>query len=540
MDPALLCEAQLGENETDSAIMLAESEDQESAQNNKIKLKDFDRKISKSWKDLQKQTDFCDVTLACDEKQIKAHKVILSCCSSVFEQVLKNNPHPHPIIYLQGVKYQELVNILDFIYQGEVNIDNHNLKEFLVVADDLKIKGLAGDEKTHSTSVSRSDQFKNKDTLKQTTTVGNQDLVKMEVVENENVGNEQIWTPNVYKPDLLIQEKRHKCEQCDFHSTSKSNLKKHVQSKHDGIRYFCDQCDHITTQNSHLKAHIRSKHKDNTIVNDNLKIKGLTGEERTNSIAVSDPDFFANYLNNEDDSFQIKSEEIEDMEDMTNQTCESLTEFNAKPFSFETEEIDQSTFVFKTENIEYEQFSAPSENSDYQVNPNFYKPTPEKHHKCEQCDFYSTTKSNLKKHVQSQHDGIRYQCPHCDHTTSQKIRLKSHILSKHDNNDHYEYHCEKCAYRTNDKPNLNRHIASQHDGILYYCDQCDYKSKQRSLLKGHIEAKHEGVQYNCDKCDYKGAFKGSLRKHIVKHHLNDSDSALVQQKELTMASNIPQ
>ena len=45
--------------------------------------------------------DFTDVTLVSDDqKQIQAHKVILSYCSSVFKTMIKDNPHPMPLIYM--------------------------------------------------------------------------------------------------------------------------------------------------------------------------------------------------------------------------------------------------------------------------------------------------------------------------------------------------------------------------------------------------------------------------------------------------------
>ena len=44
--------------------------------------------------------DFLDVTLASeDRKQIEAHKVILTVSSPFFQNLLKKNKHPHPLIY---------------------------------------------------------------------------------------------------------------------------------------------------------------------------------------------------------------------------------------------------------------------------------------------------------------------------------------------------------------------------------------------------------------------------------------------------------
>ena len=93
-------------------------------------------------KELREEKDFFDVTIACEDSQIQAHKVILSACSTFFRDLLRRNPHQHPLLYLKGVKYKELLGILNFMYNGEVNVSQEELKQFLAVAGDLKIKGL--------------------------------------------------------------------------------------------------------------------------------------------------------------------------------------------------------------------------------------------------------------------------------------------------------------------------------------------------------------------------------------------------------------
>ena len=43
-----------------------------------LRLQDFDSNIRDSWKEIQSQVDFCDMTLACDDKQIATHRFIIS------------------------------------------------------------------------------------------------------------------------------------------------------------------------------------------------------------------------------------------------------------------------------------------------------------------------------------------------------------------------------------------------------------------------------------------------------------------------------
>jgi hypothetical protein len=46
-----------------------------------LRWNDFEGNISAAFRELRDDKDFFDVTLACDDEQIQAHKVILSACS---------------------------------------------------------------------------------------------------------------------------------------------------------------------------------------------------------------------------------------------------------------------------------------------------------------------------------------------------------------------------------------------------------------------------------------------------------------------------
>jgi len=107
-----------------------------------LRWNDFENNISGAFRELREDKDFFDVTLACDDEQMQAHKVILSACSPFFRGILRRNKHDHPLLYLKGVKHADLVSVLNFMYHGEVNVAQEELNSFLAVAEDLKVKGL--------------------------------------------------------------------------------------------------------------------------------------------------------------------------------------------------------------------------------------------------------------------------------------------------------------------------------------------------------------------------------------------------------------
>ena len=112
-----------------------------------LKWTDFQSVVSQSFSVLRQEADFYDVTLVSDDHtQISAHKLVLSASSQFFKSILKKNPHSHPLLYLSGVDSTSLGFVLDYIYQGEVQIYQNELDNFLEVAQKLKIEGLLSTE----------------------------------------------------------------------------------------------------------------------------------------------------------------------------------------------------------------------------------------------------------------------------------------------------------------------------------------------------------------------------------------------------------
>jgi len=124
-----------------------------------LRWNDFESNISVAFRELREDKDFFDVTLACDDEQIQAHKVILSACSPFFRSILKRNPHSHPLLYLRGVKYSDLLSVLNFMYHGEVNVAQEDLNSFLAVAEDMKVKGLTQNNQTTSSKSSSQSSY---------------------------------------------------------------------------------------------------------------------------------------------------------------------------------------------------------------------------------------------------------------------------------------------------------------------------------------------------------------------------------------------
>ena len=119
-----------------------------------LQWNDFKENVTSAFGSLREDNHFADVTLACEDgNQLEAHKVILASSSPFFQNILRRNKHAHPMIYMRGVKSEDLVAIVDFLYCGETNIHQENLESFLAIAEELQLKGLMG--KTQMTKSNR-------------------------------------------------------------------------------------------------------------------------------------------------------------------------------------------------------------------------------------------------------------------------------------------------------------------------------------------------------------------------------------------------
>merc|ERR1712129_198369 len=125
-----------------------------------LKWNDFQGNISTAFGNLRNETEFSDVTLVCEDgQQVEAHKVILGSSSPFFLNLLRLNNHPHPLIYMRGLKSEDLLAAVDFLYFGAANIHEENLESFLALAEELQLKGLVAhvgsgnEEETEETDI---------------------------------------------------------------------------------------------------------------------------------------------------------------------------------------------------------------------------------------------------------------------------------------------------------------------------------------------------------------------------------------------------
>ncbi|KAH8360219.1 hypothetical protein KR093_011445 [Drosophila rubida] len=114
----------------------------------KLCWKNFQDNIASGFQNLYDRGDLVDVTLACDGKLLQAHKIVLAICSPYFQEIFTTNPCQHPIIILKDVSFNIMCELLEFMYQGVVNVKHTELQSFMKIGQLLQIKGLATNSNT--------------------------------------------------------------------------------------------------------------------------------------------------------------------------------------------------------------------------------------------------------------------------------------------------------------------------------------------------------------------------------------------------------
>ena len=104
---------------------------------------DYLTNATQTFQELWNDQDCADVTLATvDDKQVRAHKIILSSGSTFFKNIFGRYPHQNPLIYLKDIQYKYLDLIIEFIYTGQCDVEQTEIVKFLSVGKDLGVIGL--------------------------------------------------------------------------------------------------------------------------------------------------------------------------------------------------------------------------------------------------------------------------------------------------------------------------------------------------------------------------------------------------------------
>merc|ERR1712029_1465 len=207
-----------------------------------LKWNDFQLNASNAFKKLRKDKDFQDVTLVSEGgEHISAHKVVLSASSDFFKDTLKKANHTNPMIFLSGFHSKILRVVLDYVYNGEVNIFQEEIDEFLESAEKLKIDGLTRTMEEQDSTANAGNELTGESYLKEVVNSMTQLSQEAHPLQNQNSDAKMLSSgrKEVYNYDEYFArcESGWKCNTCGKIASSKTSMKQHVELHMDGLSF---------------------------------------------------------------------------------------------------------------------------------------------------------------------------------------------------------------------------------------------------------------------------------------------------------------
>ena len=107
---------------------------------------------------------------------------------------------------MRGIKSDDLLAIVDFLYRGEANVFQENLDSFLAIAEELQLKGLMGktDEKVQDFEVDE----KNLPSTFSPSMNTNRNIPETFFKSSKMSENQTIAIPDNFSGDLEVLEER--------------------------------------------------------------------------------------------------------------------------------------------------------------------------------------------------------------------------------------------------------------------------------------------------------------------------------------------
>ena len=537
-----------------------------------ISFTDFELVSINMMKELRKDKDFTDVTLVTSDgrRQLKAHRIILSSASSIFNSIFLQHKHQNPLIYLHDIQLGLLEQILEFIYTGRCELHQDDLKMFLDCGTALGIQRLAEcvetKDETENTfkvetkkTVFESDPDVNRGTIialekfvvednsqnmehsqmnavdleQIKTRVSKENTNELEKVEyiqrgtaqepqqikTNGSGDKTLSVPNYSsenKPEGVIIP----CKSCEQTFASRISLRRHMR-KHRRVthrrekRFGCTICDYKTNRPCQLKDH-EDGHAGKVFKCNKCDSVAKNRECLKSHIKIMHGAPFSCTQCEFKSQFRVSM----------NNHRETMHEDN-------TYKCDQCAFDTRTKlSLKRHKTRVHSTGA---------------RKKCKMCNYSSKHTLSLKWHQQSVHEGLKFKCDKCDKTfnnpQSLKVHKKAHhnqkleyscnecefttissfkvSLSRHAEQAHgtKEHMCEKCSYKTKVENDLKIHINREHLELYHFqCEQCSYSSKQKTHLVIHTKSKHEGESLMCNLCNYKASQSSNLKRHQNTKH----------------------
>ncbi|CAM4752858.1 unnamed protein product [Rotaria magnacalcarata] len=148
--------------------------------------------------------------------------------------------------------------------------------------------------------------------------------------------------------------------------------------------------------------------------------------------------------------------------------------------------------------------------------------TGERPYQCTICNFRFTQSNSLKAHMLThQAEKPSFPCSYCPSVMARKSDLRYHVSKQHSRQSE-PLPCNKCDEDFPDKYTLRMHGKTHKGQTIHSCTNCEFSANTSQQLEDHMN-KHRGTRpFQCSECGLMFAARADLRAHITRTHKNAS------------------
>ncbi|CAG9803413.1 unnamed protein product [Chironomus riparius] len=381
--------------------------------------------LANSFNVLRSEDEFLtDVTLCCDgNKRLRAHKIILSVCSTYFRETFMENPCKHPVVIFKNVKFDDLANIVEFMYRGEVSISQDSLSSFLHVAEMLQVRGLSENQEIVpeksiiATPVSQSESL----------FISVPDGNKILLATPQNISNQQqTTTSSLIKSPIKIEQTPVQHIKTTYIDQSSLGKRKRFTIKEARPAKIPANTSNTTTQQFIAEAVDNSFSKQEAVIVDENGKESVFEEVEYLTMKSSMPE--CNYVVSAIENTEQSQDNMEEEMALMQETFEIIEE-GKQQMGDEVVGDDQGNA-----NTTLSSGDGGTESNSYVIETE-EKTGEETNSKWTQCQYCKLviTSVNLWRHVRTQHTSQPpRKCEYCKKTFKNKYSLREHVRISHE------------------------------------------------------------------------------------------------------------